>query len=81
MISPNLSLVLVSVVSIFVCHKQHLLAELGHTITLGLEQTRVVDISDGLGFIPKDDPETCRHNFDQPRKGWLYRFGTPKDII
>ena len=24
-------------------------------------------ISDDLGLIPKDDSETCHHNFDPPR--------------
>ena len=38
-------------------------------------------IADGLGFIPKDAPETYHHNFDQPRRGWLPRFGTPRSII
>ena len=38
-------------------------------------------VSDGLGFIPKNGPETCHHNFDLPRRGWLPRFGTPRGII
>ena len=25
-------------------------------------------ISDGLGLIPKDDPETCHHNVDPTRE-------------
>ena len=37
--------------------------------------------ADGLGFILKDDPETCHRNFDPPRRGWLSRFGTPRGII
>ena len=28
-------------------------------------------IVDGLGLIPKVDPETCHHNFDTPRRGLL----------
>ena len=35
----------------------------------------------GLGFIPKDDSETCHHNFDPPRRGWLPCFGIPIGII
>ena len=31
--------------------------------------------------IPKDDSETCNHNFNPPRRGWLSRFGTPRGII
>ena len=38
-------------------------------------------IADGLGFILKDDPETCHHNFDLPRRGWLLRFEIPRSII
>ena len=38
-------------------------------------------IADSLGFIPEDDPKTCNHNFDPPWRGWLSRFGTPRDII
>ena len=38
-------------------------------------------ITDGLGLILKDGPETCHHNFDLPRRGWLPCFGTPRGII
>ena len=38
-------------------------------------------VADGLGLIPKDGPETCHHNFDLPRWGWLPHFGTPRGII
>ena len=38
-------------------------------------------IADGLGFIPKDDSEICHRNCHPPRRGWLPRFGTPRDII
>ena len=47
---------------------------------VGLE-LRQWAIADGLGFIPKDDLETCHRNFDQPRSGWLLRFGTPRGTI
>ena len=33
-------------------------------------------ITDGLGPIPKDNPERCHDNFDPSRRGWLTRFGT-----
>ena len=23
------------------------------------------------GVIPEDDPKTCHHNFDPPRRGWI----------
>ena len=36
---------------------------------VGLE-LRKSAVADGLGFIPEDDPETCHHNFDPPRRGW-----------
>ena len=39
---------------------------------VGLE-LRKWAIADGLGLMPEDDPETCRHNFDQSRRGWLPR--------
>ena len=39
------------------------------------------DIADGLGFIPKDDPDTCHRNFDQPQRGCLPCFGTSRGII
>ena len=42
---------------------------------VGLELHKC-DIADGLGFIPEGDQETCHHNFDPPRRGWLPRFGT-----
>ena len=38
-------------------------------------------IPDGLGLIPEDDAETCHHNFDPPRRGWLLRFGTLRGIV
>ena len=38
----------------------------------------LVGYSDGLGLVPKDDPETCHCNFDPPQRGWLPRFGTPR---
>ena len=47
---------------------------------VGLEQ-RLWAIADGLGLIPKDDPEICHRNFDPSRRGWLSRFGTPRGII
>ena len=47
---------------------------------VGLEQHQWA-IADGLGFIPKDDPETFHRNFDPLRRGWLPHFGTPRDII
>ena len=34
-------------------------------------------IGDGLGNITEDDPKTCHHNFDPPRRGWLPHFGSP----
>ena len=37
-------------------------------------------IADGQEHIPKDDPETCHHKFDLPRRGWPPCFGTPKVI-
>ena len=47
---------------------------------VGLEQRKWA-IADGLGFIPKDHPETCHRNFDPTRRRWLPRFDTPRDII
>ena len=44
---------------------------------VGLELHKC-DIADGLGFIPEGDQETCHHNFDPPRRGWLPHFGTPE---
>ena len=38
-------------------------------------------IADSLGLIPKDDPETCYHNFDLLRRGWFPRFCTPRGVI
>ena len=38
-------------------------------------------IVDSLGFIAKDDPATCHHNFDQPRRRWFPRFCTARIII
>ena len=38
-------------------------------------------IAGGLGLIPKDGPETCHHNFDPLRRGWLPLFGTPRGIF
>ena len=35
-------------------------------------------ITDGLGVIPKDDLETCHHNFDPPRRGWLPALVLPE---
>ena len=35
----------------------------------------------GLGLIPKNDPETCRYNFNLSWRGWFPRFGTPRGII
>ena len=40
---------------------------------VGLELRQQV-IADSLGFIPKDNPETCHRNFDPPQRGWLPRF-------
>ena len=34
-----------------------------------------------LPLIPEDDPETCHHNFDPPRREWLPRFDSPKGTI
>ena len=45
------------------------------------QELRQWAIADGLGFSQKDDPETCHHNFDPPRRGWRPGFGTPKGII
>ena len=47
---------------------------------VGLEQ-RFWATADGLGFIPKDVPETCHCNFDPLRRGRLLRFSTPRGII
>ena len=47
---------------------------------VGLE-LRYWTIADGLGFIPKDDPETFHRNFDPPRRGLLPRYGTPQNIM
>ena len=47
---------------------------------VGLEQSQWA-IVNGLGFILKDDPETCHRNFDSPRREWLLRFDTPRGII
>ena len=38
-------------------------------------------IADGLGLIPNNGPEICHHTFDPPRRGWLPRFRTPRDIF
>ena len=35
---------------------------------IGLELCKLA-IANGLGLIPEDDPETCHHNFDPPRRG------------
>ena len=32
---------------------------------------RMWAITDGLGFIPKHDPETCPRNFYLPRRGYI----------
>ena len=40
---------------------------------VGLE-LRKWAIADGLGLIPEDDPETCHHNFDPRRRGWLNKY-------
>ena len=44
-------------------------------------ELRLWVIADDLGFIPKDDPETCHHNFNLSRRGWLPHFGNPRGII
>ena len=44
----------------------------GFNVRLDQRQWSIVD---GLGFILKDDPETCHRNFDLPRRGWFPRFG------
>ena len=41
---------------------------------VGLEQRKRA-IADGLGVIPKDDPETCHRNFDPPRRREIYVRG------
>ena len=38
----------------------------GFNVRLELRQWA---IADGLGFIPKDDPETCHRNFDPQWRG------------
>ena len=45
--------------------------------------TRVTQwaIADGLGHIPKDDPETCYHNFNPLWREWLPSFGTHRGVI
>ena len=44
---------------------------------VGLEQ-RYWAIADGLGFIPKDDLETCHRNFYPTRRGWLPALVSPE---
>ena len=50
---------------------------------LGLTRTRAKQwaIADSLGLIPKDGPETCHHNFNLPRRGWLPRFCASRGTI
>ena len=45
-------------------HQERIVRLVG--FNFGLEQWA---IAEGLGLIPKDDPEICYHNFDPPRRG------------
>ena len=40
-----------------------------------------VTIADDQRLILKDDLETCHHNFDPPRRGWLPALVPPRSII
>ena len=50
---------------------------------LGLTSPRATQwtIANSLGFFPKDDSETCHHDFEPLCRGWLPLFNTPRDII